>query len=106
MTEIKHLTDADFKDALKGKVALIDFFAEWCGPCRIQGKTLEAVAAEADPAVLIAKVDVDAAPETAASFGIMSIPTIAIFKNGEKVYMNVGTHEKKQLLDLLAHFAG
>lgn len=105
MTEIKHLTDADFKDALKGKLALIDFFAEWCGPCRIQSKTLESVAAEADASVLIAKVDVDAAQETAASLGIFSIPTIALFKDGEKVYLNAGVHGKDQLLELLGKFA-
>ncbi len=106
MIEIQHLTDSNFKAATAANLVMVDFFATWCGPCKIQAESLAEFAETADPAVLsIAKVNVDDAPDTAASLGIMSIPTIILFRNGEIVYSRAGTHSKEQLADLVKKFA-
>lgn len=78
------LTNADFDENVGSyRVALVDFWAGWCGPCRTMAPDLERVAAEVDDDVLVAKVDVEAQPELAARFGIRSIPTVATFHQGQ-----------------------
>ena len=102
MTEIQHWDENKFREASGTGTVLVDFFAEWCGPCKIMAKTLEAVAAEAPASVRIAKIDVEDAPGLAAEFQIASIPTLIVLKDGKAVYSRVGVHSKEELLDLLA----
>ena len=94
-------TDANFKEtALDTEgVAVIDFWAEWCGPCRMIAPIIEELSSEYDGKALIGKVNVDDNPEVAMKYGIRSIPTILILKDGEVVEQHVGTTSKKQLAD-------
>jgi thioredoxin 1 len=95
---MKHLTDANFKAEVLDKkgVALVDFYADWCGPCKMLGPVIEDVAKdmESDNDVLVAKVNVDSEQETAGSYGIMSIPTVIVFKDGKPVKQMVGVQSK------------
>ena len=79
---------------------LIDFWAEWCGPCRMLSPVIDEVAAE-NPAVKVGKVNVDEQQELAAQFGIMSIPTLLVFKNGQKSGESVGLIPKEQVEKLI-----
>ena len=78
-------TDANFEaEALKSdKPILIDFFADWCGPCKMQGPIIDEVASEIGDKAVVGKLDVDASPVTAQKYEVMSIPTLIIFKNGK-----------------------
>ena len=79
---------------------LIDFWADWCGPCRMLSPVIDEVAAE-NPALKVGKVNVDAEQELAAQFGIMSIPTLLVFKNGQKSGESVGLIPKEQVEKLI-----
>ncbi|MBE6084091.1 MAG: thioredoxin [Selenomonas ruminantium] len=79
---------------------LIDFWADWCGPCRMLSPIIDEVAAE-NPAIKVGKVNVDAEQELAAQFGIMSIPTLLVFKNGQKSGESVGLIPKEQVEKLI-----
>lgn len=96
---ITHVTDATFDaDVLKsGTPVLVDFWAEWCGPCKMIGPILEEVAISHAGKVKITKVDVDANREIAAKYGIRGIPTLLLFKNGELAAQKVGALSKAQL---------
>lgn len=99
--ELKHLTDENFKAAIdKQNLVLVDFFATWCGPCRMQGPILERVKDEVGESVDIYKLDVDECEKTAKEYGVMSIPTLILFKNGKEVAKNVGLMSQEQLLDM------
>ncbi|WP_020571852.1 thioredoxin [Neolewinella persica] len=95
------LTDANFQENVLDKkgVAVVDFWAEWCGPCRMIGPIIEELATEYDGKALIAKVDVDENSELSAKFGVRSIPTILILKDGEIVDKHVGVTTKQALID-------
>lgn len=82
------------------KPVLVDFFAEWCGPCRMLSPVVEAIADERED-VLVAKVNVDENAELAAKFGVVSIPTLVVIKNGEVVNRATGARPKSQVLALL-----
>ena len=82
------------------KVVLLDFYADWCGPCRMLAPVVEAVAAER-PDVLVAKVNVDENPALASEFGVFSIPTLVVLKDGKAVGQSVGVRPKEQILALL-----
>lgn len=100
MTQV--ITDKDFSTETDNGLVLIDFWATWCGPCRMQSPILEQLSEEYDESeVKIAKMDVDENPETPASFGIMSIPTLLLKKDGEVVEKAVGVHSKEQLRALI-----
>ncbi|MBQ1460404.1 MAG: thioredoxin [Selenomonas sp.] len=79
---------------------LIDFWAEWCGPCRMLGPVIDEVAAE-NPQIKVGKVNVDEQQELAAKFGIMSIPTLLVFKNGTKTNESIGLIPKEQVENLI-----
>lgn len=90
------LTKENFNQTDNG-LAVIDFWAPWCGPCRMQAPVIDALAQEYADKVTIGKVDVDQQPELASQFGVMSIPTIIVKKDGQLVDQMVGYHAKEQL---------
>ena len=96
---ITHVTDATFDDAVlkSGTPVLVDFWAEWCGPCKMIGPILEEVAVSHAGKIKITKVDVDENREVAAKYGIRGIPTLLLFKNGELAAQKVGALSKAQL---------
>lgn len=103
MTQV--ITDKEFATETDSGLVLIDFWATWCGPCRMQAPILEQLSEEYDESELkIAKMDVDENPETPASFGIMSIPTLLLKKDGEVVEKAVGVHSKEQLRTLIEKY--
>ncbi|MBN1412055.1 MAG: thioredoxin [Spirochaetales bacterium] len=89
-TNTKHLTDSDFSESIKSGVSLIDFWAEWCIPCRMQTPILEKVHQAVGSKALIGKVNVDENMEVASEYGIISIPTLILFKDGKEVKRFVG----------------
>ena len=100
--DIRHLTDADFQEAIQGDTPiLVDFWAAWCAPCRMIAPVLEELAGEYDGRARVGKVDVDEHGATAQQYGIQSIPTLILFKNGEVADKVVGVAPKEALSRLL-----
>ena len=87
---IKHLTDDNFKSEISKGVTLVDFHADWCGPCRMLSPVLDQIAVEMKGKAAVGKVDIDAEQKTAAEFQISSVPTLILFKNGKEVNRLVG----------------
>ncbi len=97
------VTDQSFEqEVLKSDTpVLVDFWATWCGPCRMVGPVLEEVASEQGDKIRVVKLDVDANPITAGRFGVRAIPTMIVFKNGREADRIVGYHPKPQLMTKL-----
>ena len=99
MADVKHLDGSNFEETVSKGVALVDFWAEWCGPCKMLGPVLEEVAEEIGDDAVIAKVDVDKAQALASQYSIRSIPAIFILKDGEIKQQFVGLQDKQTLID-------
>ncbi|MBY4730631.1 thioredoxin TrxA [Cupriavidus pauculus] len=101
--QIKYVSDASFDtDVLNSdKPVLLDFWAEWCGPCKMIAPILDEVAKDYGDRVQIAKINVDENQQVPAKFGIRGIPTLILFKNGEVAAQKVGALSKKQLTEFL-----
>ena len=95
------VTKENFDEIIKSeKPVLIDFYADWCGPCRMVAPIIHEIAEENDN-VVVAKINVDNDPELAERFGVMSIPTLVVMKNGEEVSRATGARAKPQILAML-----
>ncbi len=101
MADVMELDQSNFAGVIANGVTLVDFWAPWCGPCMTQGPIVDKVAAKVAGKTQVAKVNVDAAPQVAAEFGIRSIPTLIIFKDGKAVKQFVGVQSEVQLVDAL-----
>ena len=97
------ITDASFDEVVlkSDKPVLVDFWATWCGPCRMLGPVIEELASEYEGRVVVGKVDVDNNQEFAAKYGVRNIPTVLVFKGGEVVGRQVGVAPKKTYTDAL-----
>ncbi len=104
--DILNLSDATFDETIAGAdtPVLVDFWAEWCGPCKMIAPTLAEIASEQKGKLAIGKLNVDDNPDTARRFDVMSIPTLLVFKDGQQVKRLVGAKGKGQLLQDLAEF--
>jgi len=105
MGATKKVTDASFADdvLMSDKPVIVDFWAEWCGPCKMVAPILEEIASQND-GVVIAKLNVDENPQTAASYGITSIPTMNVYQGGQIVKTIIGAKPKAALLADLAPY--
>jgi len=102
MSKPIEITDSNFEEILNSeKPVMVDFWAEWCGPCKMVGPLVEEMAGEYDGKAVIAKVDVDNNPNVSAKYGIRSIPTMLFFKDGEIVDRQIGAVPKNVLITKL-----
>ena len=99
---VLHITTATLENEVlhSDKPVLLDFWASWCGPCRMVGPILDEIAAERSD-IKVCKINVDEQPALAAQFGVMSIPTLVVVKNGQEVNRSVGAMPKARILALL-----
>ena len=99
---LEHFTSASFEQAVAGdKPVLVDFFATWCGPCRMIAPSVEEIAAAFDGRAVVGKVDVDEEPGIAQRFGVMSIPTLIFMKGGKVVEQAVGARGKADIAAMI-----
>lgn len=100
---VLQITDASFEEVVlkSDKPVLVDFWATWCGPCRMLGPVIEEIATEYEGRVVVGKVDVDSNQDYAAKYGVRNIPTVLVFKNGEVVGRQVGVASKNTYTEAL-----
>ena len=99
--QLLDLTETNFNDEIKTGITLVDFWATWCGPCMMQTPILENLAPKVEGKAKICKVNVDDAQSLAANFGVQSIPTLILFKDGEQVQKMVGLQSEPVLLSAI-----
>jgi thioredoxin 1 len=104
MSNVQHLTDATFDETINGadKPVLVDFTATWCGPCKMISPVLDEISVEHGDRLQVAKIDVDDNPATTRRYGVMSMPTLILFVDGEPQRTLVGARGKQHLLNDLA----
>ena len=100
--KVKELTVDNFKETIASGTVLVDFWAPWCGPCKMQAPILDKVAEQIGDAAVIAKVNVDEAAPLAAEYGVRSIPTLILFKDGAKVQDFIGVQQEPALIEALS----
>lgn len=93
---IKYLDEENFDDLIKDGLVLVDFYADWCGPCQMMGKVLEEI-----KDLEIVKVNTDLFPELATKYGVMSIPTLIFFKDGVEIKKEIGFKPKEELEEII-----
>ena len=98
---VNDTTDSTFHEDIKSGITMVDFWAPWCGPCRMVSPILEELSDEMEDKAKILKMNVDENPQVATQFGITSIPTLIVFKNGEKVDQTLGAAPKDFYVKLL-----
>ncbi|MDF2550249.1 MAG: trxA-C [Chlamydiales bacterium] len=98
---IADLDDQNFQTTIEQGTTLVDFFAEWCGPCRMMTPILEALAEELNGQVKFAKLDIDQAQQTTASFNVTSVPTLILFHGGKEVQRFVGLRDANTLKEMI-----
>lgn len=101
---MKVVEEKDFENEIKTGVSLVDFYATWCGPCRIMGNIIEDIAQELGEKVNVFKVDVDNAEKISREFGIMSIPTLIIFKEGQMQEKHVGIWQQEDCVEAVKKY--
>lgn len=101
---VQAITDANFADETKDGLVLVDFWATWCGPCRMVAPVLEEIAEERGNALKIVKIDVDENPKTSEAFKVMSIPTLLIKKDNEVVDTVIGYRPKEELDEVINQY--
>ena len=101
---VESISDDQFLDKTAEGVTLVDFWAPWCGPCRMQSPIIDELSEELEGKVNFYKMNVDEEPKTAQEFGIMSIPTLLVKKDGEVVDKLVGLHDKARLTEILEKY--
>ncbi|MBY0529199.1 MAG: thioredoxin [Rhabdochlamydiaceae bacterium] len=99
--KIKVFTEASFDSDVQNGVVLVDFFADWCGPCRMMTPVLEKVATEMTGQATVGKIDIDQAQKVASQFQVSSIPTLILFKNGKEVGRLVGLRDADAVKDFI-----
>ena len=105
---VKNLTDDNFTAEIEQskEIYLVDFWASWCGPCQMMGPVIDTIAEEYAGKIAVGKVNVDENRQTAASFGIQSIPTLLFFRNGNVVHKLVGAQPKPHLEQIIQYLLG
>lgn len=98
---LKHLDDANFNSEIAQGVTFVDFYADWCGPCRMIAPIVEELATELNGVAKIAKLDIESAQTTTSNLGITSIPTMILFKDGKEVKRIVGVRDKESLKGMI-----
>ncbi|WP_306318897.1 MULTISPECIES: thioredoxin [unclassified Streptomyces] len=104
---VRVVTDSDFEERVvrASRPVLVEFTAEWCGPCKQLAPVLKAVAEEERERLDVVVIDVDANPDTAVKYGVLSMPTLMVFEGGEPVWSRVGARPKRRLLEELEELA-
>ena len=98
---VEHLTEDIFESKIESGVTLVDFFATWCGPCKMLSPTIEEIAAECDGSFSVYKVDIDECGDVAMDYMIMSVPTLIVFKDGVEAARMIGVQPKTVILDAI-----
>ena len=96
---VEHLSDSNFEEKIGSGIVLVDFFATWCGPCKMLSPVIEEIGEECDGSFAVYKVDIDEAEDTVMDLGIMSVPTLILFKDGDEAERMVGVQPKAAILE-------